>query len=541
MLARSLPLASPLVGYFRRGRAEVSAAAFKLAFAMLVIAAAFGATYADTEALFSKSDLVGILVHGAVVSSVPLLGVLIALRSRIAANGALALVTIGCVFTAYAAHTELFYPENRAALIGICGVGAFALFVAFSIVDERRWGGAMLSAAALAGIGMIVGSALMGDDDVVIEPPAWLGDGSNIRSIRFQETPNVYFIGFESLVPRVIMQRYMEIESTDVHDLFDSEARRFRNMFTNAFSSKNSFNTLLSLDDRVFMDYRDESEDGDPGLFSGQRLSPLIEIMKKNGYETTSIYYNRYFGYPKGPHIDNYFISGSARGICSLLGENVRSFGFWGYCTIDFKKGRCSLNKTVYRWAVWGYCTVFGSLVGVAPEDLLMRHLTGLGGEKPQFLIAHIPMPGHTPPGFSHENREQAQAFRNRYHLKSNAAAVYMRQIIDHVKNNDPEAILFVFGDHGAFQSSRVKFEDDPTFFLLDRYAILGGVYPPDRCAKYLDEAESRGYMTTLDAAHAILECLSGGESALVESSNHQLRVFGDATFRVDPKEFLYE
>ena len=277
------------------------------------------------------------------------------------------------MFTAYVAHTELFYPENRAALIGICGVGAFALFVAFSIVDERRWGGALLSAAALAAIGVIVGPALMGDDNAAIEPPAWLGEGSSIRSIRFQETPNVYFVGFESLVPRVIMQKYMEIESTDIHDLFDSEARRFRNLFTNAFPTKNSFNTLLSLDDMVFMEYRDESEDGDPGLFSGQRLSPLIEIMKENGYETTSIYYNLYFGYPKGPYIDNYFISGSARGICSLLDENVRSFGFWGYCTIDFKKGRCSLNKTVYRWAVWGYCTVFGSLVGVAPEDLLIR------------------------------------------------------------------------------------------------------------------------------------------------------------------------
>ena len=324
MSVNTMPLSlSPrLVGYFRRTRAEVSAAAFKLAFAMLVVASAFGATYVDAKDLFSESDLTGILVHGAVVSSVPLLAVLVVLRSKTSANVALALVTVAGVLTAYVVHTELFYPENRAVLIGICVVGAFALFVAFSVVDERRWGGALLSAAALAGIGMIVGSALMGDDDAVIEPPAWLGDGSNIRSIRFQETPNVYFIGFESLVHRVIMQRYMEIESTDVHDLFDSEARRFRNMFTNAFSSKNSFNTLLSLDDRVFMDYRDESEDGDPGLFSGQRLSPLIEIMKENGYETTSVYYNRYFGYPKGPHIDNYFISGSARGICSLCARS---------------------------------------------------------------------------------------------------------------------------------------------------------------------------------------------------------------------------
>ena len=261
--------------------------------------------------------------------------------------------------------------------------------------------------------------------------------------------------------------------------------------------------------------------------------------MKDNGYETTSIYNNRYLGYPKGPYIDNYFISGPKRGICSLLDEDVRAFGFWGYCTIDFKKGRCSLNKTVYRLAVWGYCTVFGSLVGVATEDSLMRHLTALGVDRPQFLITHIPMPGHTPPGFSHENRDQTQAFRERYEFKSNDAAVYMRRIISHIENNDPGAILFMFGDHGPLMSRlEFKFEDDPRLWVHHKYAIMGGVYPPDRCAEYLDRAESRGYMTTLDAVHAILECLSGGQSALVEPRSHQLRI-GDV--RVDPKEFLYE
>ena len=189
-------------------------------------------------------------MHGAVVSSVSLLAVLVVLRSKTSANVALALVTVAGVLTAYVVHTELFYPENRAVLIGICGAGAFALFVAFRIVDELRWGGTMLSAAALAAIGMIVAPALMGDDNVVAGQPAWLGEGSNIRSIMFRETPNVYFVGFESLVPQSIMQSQMGIESTDVHDLFDSEARRFRNFFANAPSTETSFNTLLSLDDR---------------------------------------------------------------------------------------------------------------------------------------------------------------------------------------------------------------------------------------------------------------------------------------------------
>ena len=57
-------LSPSLVGYFRRTRAEVSAAAFKLVFAMLVISAAFGATYADAKDLFLASELRGILVHG---------------------------------------------------------------------------------------------------------------------------------------------------------------------------------------------------------------------------------------------------------------------------------------------------------------------------------------------------------------------------------------------------------------------------------------------------------------------------------------------
>ena len=39
--------------------------------------------------------------------------------------------------------------------------------------------------------------------------------------------------------------------------------------------------------------------------------------------------------------------------------------------------------------------------------------------------------------------------------------------------------------------------EDDPAFFLQDRFGILGGVYPRDRCAAQFDEAERKCYATT--------------------------------------------
>ena len=64
----------------------------------------------------------------------------------------MALVTLGSVFTAYIVHTELYFPENRAALIVICGAALFGLFVAFRLIDDLRWGGVALSGLALIGV-----------------------------------------------------------------------------------------------------------------------------------------------------------------------------------------------------------------------------------------------------------------------------------------------------------------------------------------------------------------------------------------------------
>ena len=42
--------------------------------------------------------------------------------------------------------------------------------------------------------------------------------------------------------------------------------------------------------------------------------------------------------------------------------------------------------------------------------------------------------------------------------------------------------------------SQEFKIEEDPTFFLQDRFGILGGVYPPDRCA--LSSTKQRARVT---------------------------------------------
>ena len=576
--ARHIP--PRLIQYVRSGLTAISEGAFKLTFGALVIAAALGSTYYFSRNSFSSVELGTVLALGMAVSGALLLGAqLLALRSRVAANVAMAVVTLTCVFTAYLVHTELYFPANRIALIGICAAALFGLFVAFRIIDEHRWGGLALSASALVAVssplwpeiisGITTPGGLLAPNDfrfwivligicatglivlfaisrlvdeshwgvlsllavvsIGIAVAAWavldvnrrIGSkdweqDSRIRAITFQETPNVYFVGFDSIVPESIMQKYIGVETTEFHMLFDREARRFRNLFANSVSTRNSINTLMALDQDIFLAGRR------PSYFAGHDLSPLIWIMRENGYETTSIYDDTFFGHVKGPYIDNYVINRKRGGMCTLLDEAIMRWAFWGYCTIvevDLRQG-----DSVYK------------------GDFLVRELTNLDKRFPQFVIAHLYLPGHTPKIFNYDNREDSEKFTEQYQDRANNAATYLGQIIDHIESNDPTAILFVFGDHGMWLSRGAAIEDDPIFFLQDRFGILGGVYPPDRCAEYFDEAESKGYMTILDAVHAILSCLSGGQSALVGTRHDRFSGSGvpsEHDYRYE--EFLYE
>ena len=555
--------------------------------------AAVAATYAASGSSLAGSEARVLLALGMVVNGVLMLAALVVPWSKTAANAALALVVLGSIFTAYIVHTELYSPDNRAVLIAVCGAALFGLCVAFRIIDEHRWGGWVLSGAAAIGIiaitwpgiwpHLVIGfstpggvlapedprfwAALIGIGGAgllalfvaprVIDVHRWgglvllvavlsvvavvvwpgliaeyahvrggvdVGDGwekhPNVRAIKFEETPNVYFIGFDAIVPESIMNKYMEIETTEFHEVFAVEARRFRNLFANGDGTSASFGMLMALDMDMYLSDRRRALDA-PRYFSGRDPSPLIWIMRENGYETISIYNDTFFGRRQGPYIDNYIVNRKKWGICSLLDESIRRWAFWGYCRM--------------LEASWPQDAK------VSKGDFLLRELTNLDRSRPQFVIAHLWMPGHTG-RFNYYDKEDRENYIEYYYRESNRAGLYLRQIIEHLRSNDPNAILFVFGDHGAKLSKGIKIEEEPVFFLQDRFGVLGGIYPRDRCAEYFDEAESKGYMTILDGVHAILSCLSGGQSALVEPRHDRFWGSGiPSEHDYHYKELLYE
>ena len=417
----------------------------------------------------------------------------------------LMLGTLASVGTAHLVHTELYLGGNWVVLILLSVAAGAALFVAFRIIDEQRWGGIILSTLVLTGLMIVVDNHRMDRGTPVF------GDATNIREISFQETPNLYFVSFDAMVPRALLNEHLQLDTTDFHDLFEERFRRFPNLFVDAIATKHSLYTILSLDPSVYVFQRDalaaRGNELDSFLFSGQNPSPLFGILRDNGYEITTAYTDTYFGNKKGPYVDNY-ITMYKYTVCGLLDPKIRVLSFWGYCLL--------LEDHDRSWP---------EAVQLTAEQILRIDVR----DRPQFAMAHLYLPEHVKGSYRHDDASKFSTYQALYLERSNLAAGILDAIVRHLEENDPGAILLVYGDHGTMASQGVKFADNPTFVVQANYGVLGGVYPREACATWFDEAEAaQNHLTVLDAVHALLRCLSGGESALAKPRNRTI-FFGPA------------
>ena len=510
-------MGGPLAGAFARVRtagvraAGVRAAGSGFVLAILLQALAFAATWAEAPDAFSPQDLWRIAGLGLALNAVFLSGASILPGSRSVANAAFAAAVVAGVATTHVVHTDLYRPAPGIALVLAGAAFGFAAFVAFRIVDRRRWVGAVFSLAALVATASIV------LDRVRSEWRVRNWDTANVRDISFVEKPDIFFVSFDSLAPSVLLEKYLDIEDTEFHRLFESEFRVFRNFFADGVATKRSFHFLLALDDAVADENRRNRREFSS---AGAMENPLYRILRRNGYRTTFMYQDTYFGNYKGDHVDEYIVAdfGTA---CGKLDREIRGVSFYGFCHIYDLLAKPGI-------IAWG---------GLHIRAVLRRLRQKTEG--PQFLWAHIYSPGHTEYHFEYGDASQFETFRRLYLRRIGRTARHLEDIIREIEENHSDYILFVFGDHGAYLSFNVPLDDNPTFFLQDRFGVAGGIRPRGRCAAEFDEEESAGYMTILDAAHAILRCLSGGESALRAPRKYRHVVTDHREFRYD--DILYE
>ncbi len=541
---------------------------WKIAFALTVQLLALTATYTTSFAFFRPADITGILTAALAVNAVLLLPALFLPswpHMRQLADLYLVLVMLLGIFSAYIIHTSEFAEENYALIGGTMLLVAFTLFIALRIIEELHYGGMVLNAAALTGIAAVVTTTAMTRRDFLqsgiatvatttamtphgflqslgrmlgvfgarsdrSEAPALTTERApqlfdNIRDLRFTEKPNIYFLSFDGLAPRSLLQHYVGLNDTELHTLVDRKFRRLPNFFSNCMLTHESFDIMLCLDEEIWergVALYNTTPGSHMHMFRGARPCPLFDLFTRNGYTISAVIPDTHMAYPRGRYLDHYHVLSEKRLVCDKINADASPLPFWGYCTATQADRSHSAAQ-------------FGSDVGREQAEFMLHHFHALDKSTPQFFLSYLYLPGHFPNGDRFDNPEHIAAYGNHITTRVPSAANAVNNIIDHIEHNDPSAIVFLFGDHGMLHNAIGR-------SILTGFGALGAIYPPRACAKELDTASEKGYMTILDTVHAILRTVSGGQGPLVRpraKANSIMGVTGDG--RTSFERFVYE
>lgn len=409
-------------------------------------------------------------------------------------------------------------------------IAIYILFTLMNMVDENiRAAKLLLAIFLMATLGTLLHGLFPTTTAANNITTSSKSSAQNIRLVDFKSKPNIYFIAFDSLIPKVLLKKYLDLETTNYHDVLDSNFKRFENFFADRTPTMSSLNSLLALD----LDHYSESTRNKTSrlFFSGHAPSPLFEIFKHNGYRTTTYFRSLYLGNAKGPYVDSYQVNkwdlNIENGICKFIKP-------WGYKAFTFL-GYCHVARTPFikNW-------FWKEQKSDESDHLIKSFRSNLNKSVPQIFLAYIYSPGHTPHGFNNKDNVAVEKFKQHYLEESKKTASYLNKIVSFVSNEDPQAIVYIFGDHGPWISRSSSNDEVSTFKIQDRFGIYGGIYPKDRCEQSFNTPYNNNFMTVLQGAHMIIRCLADGTNVFITLNDYKIPKIGSST-DLRYEDYLYE
>ena len=418
-----------------------------------------------------------------------------------------------------------FAPEFESLGFAVCALLLFAAwFVGCLFFAALQDGGVRKYATIAAAVLFLWQAALFParafwhSANIPPSPPGRTAS-ENIRLVDFVKKPNVYFVVFESVAPPPILQRDLRLHASYADRLRELGFRRFKNAFSDGVFTLESVNRAAAMD----ADFYDDTSERDVRiiLFNGIAPAPLYEIFQANGYRINV--YNRDFltGEKRGRFVDDYLLFYPLTMCESLRLHGALAAGFFGYCTVASPKVLPYLGMSEL---------LFGADPAAHVDFYIGDFARKIAGGEPQFFFARVQSAFHATPTYDASAGHFAH-FRNIYSDDVSRTADYASRIAEFVRQRDPGALVFFFGDHGLYTYPSAKkwgtaeTESQRQHFIRDRYGVYAAISPADACREYLDSAAaSYGYMTNSIIIRQIVRCLAGGEDPANGKVTYHLR-----------------
>lgn len=298
-------------------------------------------------------------------------------------------------------------------------------------------------------------------------------NSNNSLSIKLKEKPNFYYILCESMNSLDIAQKTYGLDKKTADD-FVSFLKK-NGFYVPDYVYSNAHHTLKTLQTLFLMnDYVGGDKGNDDGstlvrpMLAGNEYNKLLNILKNNGYYTSSYMLIGYFGAPKGKYLDFFDVDTSS----------IRTVAPQSSKLIAHILSTFIGNKI--------YC------IKQESKDIIESYFEH-EPQAPHFIIHRPIYLNHTDDNlFSKAERKQwldSKVYLNGYYNEIEA----LKCLTENIIKNDPDAVIIMIGDHGAhlyrsaatnieelkkdLQEANISYDD----FINDHFKVFAAVRMPEK------------------------------------------------------------
>ncbi|MEE9543520.1 MAG: hypothetical protein V3V95_07035 [Thermodesulfobacteriota bacterium] len=312
----------------------------------------------------------------------------------------------------------------------------------------------------------------------------------------FKERPNVYFFFHDALIPEAMSRKFLNIDKLQYISVIRNEGLRLlKNVFADRVPTNPSINSFIAMD----LSYFDNMPRRIRHLLdTGAVAGPLYELFRRNEYKIQLISRSSYHGAESESDIDSYAVWNEL-GLCKTVDND---YALLGYCIPAIRKLRQRLfGKSKLPFMEYYYKRIYET--SKSPD----RWLT----------LSYVQWPGHTLGSFYIDNPGDLESYSSDFKSRRDpGVAIGLQRLIMFTRMTDPNSIMVILGDHGAYVSRGMqdmapeKRPLPPKEYFQDRHAVVAAIYPKDFC---VDEFEKVSSIARI--GRTIVKCLSGGKDPL--------------------------
>ncbi len=280
-------------------------------------------------------------------------------------------------------------------------------------------------------------------------------------------TRNVYLLGFDALISQPAYERLFrrdrKLPWLDV--LRGQDFRVIEDAVSAGTDTRASFKAMLEMGQPVEVK-RVET------FFSGATFNPTYDLFRNNGYKVQFMFKSNYLGGAGVSRTIDFLYPTEALGMCEFLPPK--------YGLIACRPGVIGFVKKTFD----------ADASAEEMEAILKDRIVDIGRSGQRWLsVTHFFTPAHTPGlGRYHYGDEGARKrFMLEYERNAGSAVMLMKEIVGHIRKHDPDAIMLIFGDHGALLTRGMEEGESNAVYtaedvVLDRYGVTFAVFPADFC-----------------------------------------------------------